>query len=91
MGPSYTQWLHTAEQRGTQAEGSQGTSYPSWWQRRGGAQTVPGDKGRGRRAFGRRGQVSKGLEAGTKGNPGVEEGGAQTEEETEVAPLPARL
>ena len=52
---------------------------------------MPGDKGRGRRAFGRRGQVSKGLEAGTKGNPGVEEGGAQTEEETEVAPLPARL
>ena len=47
---------------------------------------MPGDKGRGRRASRGRGQVSKDLEAGTKGDPGVMKGGVQREEWAEVHP-----
>lgn len=47
---------------------------------------MPGDKGRGREASRGRGQASKDLEAGTKGDPGVTEGGGQREEWAEVHP-----
>lgn len=65
---------------------SQGTSHPSWGQMKGRCSDSAWCQGQRKGAFGGRGQASKDLEAGTKGDPGVTEGGGQREERAGVHP-----